>query len=234
MAQDIQGCAQQHGLIDFLYGELNEVETQAFQRHLTECAACSAELSDLNVVRQSVVTWRNDSLAGVDLSAANARAVQASVPQRSALAALREFFNLSPLWMKGAVGFAAVLFCVMAVIAVSRLQEKTAAPLASAPARPTETQEKLNALVQQRVQEELERRKQVESSKGPSQEIIVRNPNIEQSRPFKKRESLAVNALNHSSRRPLSKIEREQLAMDLGLVSANDSDLDLLEDNINQ
>jgi hypothetical protein len=156
------------------------------------------------------------------------------VPQRSALAALREFFNLSPLWMKGAVGFAAVLFCVMAVIVVSRLQQNGPEPVASIPAAPAQTREQLDALVQQRVQEELERREQVEKSKGQSEATIVRNANIEQSRPFKKRESVAVNSLNHSARRPLSKIEREQLAMDLGLVSSNDSDLDLLEDNINQ
>jgi hypothetical protein len=40
---------------------------------------------------------------------------------------------------------------------------------------------------------------------------------------------------NQKSRRPLSKTEREQLAADLRLTSAkNDSDLDLLEDRINQ
>jgi anti-sigma factor RsiW len=234
MAQEIQGCAQQDNLLGFIYGELSEVEARAFQKHLAGCTACGAELADLNNVRRSVVTWRNESLAGVGFSTESAPAAKALMPQRSALAALREFFNLSPLWMKGAIGFAAVLFCVMAVIVVSRLQQNSIAPVAAIPATPAQTQEQLNALVQQRVQEELERRKQVENSKSQPEETIVRNANTEASRPFKKRESLAVNSLNQNARRPLSKIEREQLAMDLGLVSSNDSDLDLLEDNINQ
>jgi hypothetical protein len=47
--------------------------------------------------------------------------------------------------------------------------------------------------------------------------------------------SIALNAPKQKARRPLSKTEREQLAADLRLISGkNDSDLDLLDDQINQ
>jgi Putative zinc-finger len=236
MEQDFPSCAQQETLIDFLYGELSEVETLSFQKHLKECVACSAELAGFSEVRRSVVSWRNESLGGAGLSPAASRVPVDVVPQRSAVAAIREFFSLSPMWMKGAVGFAAVLFCILAVIAVSRLRENKPVTVVSLSAQPSE--EQLNALVQQRVREELEKRKQAALTPAAltndSQGTLARNPNAEKIRTLKKHSAVAANTLNHSARRPLSRVEREQLAMDLGLVSANDSDLDLLEDKINQ
>jgi len=231
MEQDIHSCAQQEALIDYLYGELSEVEARAFHRHVKECSGCAADLADFNLARRSVVAWRDEAIGGADLSADSRSHVKA-LPRRSAVAAFREFFNLSPLWMKGAVGFAAVVFCVLAVIAVGRLQETKPGPVVAVPAGPS--QDELNALVQRRVDEELAKRKQLETRSDTLKETVARNANVEPSRPFKKRETVATNALNHSPRRPLSKVEREQLAMDLGLVTSNDSDLDLLEDKINQ
>jgi anti-sigma factor RsiW len=228
MKQDINACAQQDALIDFLYGELSEVEAQAFQRHLKECSACGNELANFSNVRQSVTAWRNESLG---LSTAGSPVPLVVLPQRSAVAAIREFFRLSPFWLRGAVGFATILFCILAVIAVSRLQNDNPVTVASLPAGPTE--EQLNARVQQLVREELEKRKQI-TLPSDSRDTLAKNPNVEQNRPVNKRSGIAANTTNHSPRRPLSKIEREQLAMDLGLVNANDTDLDLLQDKINQ
>jgi len=46
---------------------------------------------------------------------------------------------------------------------------------------------------------------------------------------------VAFNLSNQKARRPLSKTEREQLAADLRLISVkSESDLDLLDDRINQ
>lgn len=225
----IYSCAQQEALIDYLYGELSEADARAFQRHMKECSACAADLAGLNLARSSVVAWHDDTIGSVDLNA-EVRSPVSALPRRSAVAAFREFFNLSPLWLKGAVGFAAVVFCVLAVIAIAHRQQSVSTPLVAV-ARPS--QEELNALVQRRVDEELAQRKQLEAQ-NPLKETVARNTNVEQSRPFKKRETVATNSLNHSPRRPLSKVEREQLALDLGLVTSNDSDLDLLEDKINQ
>jgi putative zinc finger protein len=236
MRNDALICGRENDLIGFLYGELNEVEAIAFQRHLKECATCNAELADLGEVRESVVAWRNESLGSV----AFPTQVTTAVPETpratpSGVAALREFFNLSPLWMKGAVAFAVVLFCVFAGLAVARLRGAPSPAVAVAPAAPALSQQELKALVEQRVQEELKRLKNSEatatspltasdsSQRNPVKKIA--NPNTQ----------VAQSASSQKARRPLSRTEREQLASDLRLVSAkNDGDLDLLDDRINQ
>jgi len=224
-------------LIGFLYGELNEVEAIAFQRHLNDCATCNAELADFGEVRDSVVAWRNESLGSVAFPAQVTASSRTEAPRAtpSAMAALREFFNLSPLWMKGAVAFAAVLFCVFAGLALARLREAPPASVAVTPGATMGSPEELKALVDQRVQEELNRIKNSEprapapltandsSQRNPVKRIANRNTQV------------ALSASSQKARRPLSKTEREQLANDLRLVSAkNDSDLDLLDDRINQ
>ncbi|HKB69014.1 MAG TPA: hypothetical protein VKC61_24445 [Pyrinomonadaceae bacterium] len=232
MRNDELTCGRENDLIGFLYRELNEVEAIAFQRHLNDCATCSAELLDFGEVRESVVAWRNESLGSVALPAQVTTANETPRATRSAVAALREFFNLSPLWMKGAVAFAAILFCVFAGLALARLRE--ASPVAVTPVVNSTSPEELKALVDQRVQEELKRIKNSEaiapasltatsSQKNPVKRIANRNTQV------------ALGASSQKARRPLSKTEREQLANDLRLVSAkNDSDLDLLDDKINQ
>jgi hypothetical protein len=151
----------------------------------------------------------------------------------SAIAALREFFNLSPLWMKGAVAFAAILFCVFAGLAVARLQSKQQRTVVINPPAHAHSTEEVNALVDRRVKEELKRIK--DSEQPASSPVTAQN-----SAPTNPRQRIAPRpnvetALNHNARRPLSKTEREQLAADLRLVTAkSENDLDLLGDTINQ
>ena len=227
-------CGRENDLIGFLYGELNEVEAIAFQRHLKECAACNAELADLGEVRESVVAWRNESLGSVAFPTQVTTPPETPRATPSAVAALREFFNLSPLWMKGAVAFAAVLFCVFAGLAVARLRQASPPTVALAPAAPAQSQQELKALVEQRVQEELKRLKNSETSSSP-----LTAHDSSPGNPVKglanRNAQVALSASSQKARRPLSKTEREQLAFDLRLVSAkNDGDLDLLDDRINQ
>jgi anti-sigma factor RsiW len=220
-------CGRENELISFLYRELDELEALAFQQHLHQCAACSTELAGFGDVRESVVAWRNESLDSIGLTAqiadSSTRAAQA---RPSAVAALREFFNLSPLWMKGAIAFATVLFCVFAGLAVARLRDRPPAsvvvvPIANSP-------QEFNALVEQRVQAELQRIRNSKEQPG-SQNTAVNVSQKNSVRRFANRNSEVAAA-----RRPLSKTEREQLATDLRLVSAGSDDLDLLEDTLNQ
>lgn len=227
-------CGREIDLIGFLYGELDQVEALSFQRHLDDCATCTTELSSFGVVRESVVAWRNESLAGIGIpnQVADAYTSTSESKRPSALAAWREFFNLSPLWLKGAVAFATVLFFVFAGLAVARLQKpQSTATKSTAPAQSTQ---EFNATVERRVQEELKRIKEsreqevkepvtAKNSTSNPVERVVRHRNVE------------TASLSNNARRPLTKIEREQLAADLRLVSArNDSELNLLDDTINQ
>ena len=235
MRNDALICGRENDLIGFLYGELNEVEAIAFQRHLKECAACNAELADLGEVRESVVAWRNESLGRVAFPTLVTTPPETPRAKPSAVAALREFFNLSPLWMKGALAVAAVLFCVFAGLAVARLRQAPPPAIAVAPVAPAQSQQELKALVEQRVQEELKRLKDSEAT--PPSPLTARDSSP--GKPVKgianRNAQVALSASSQKARRPLSKTEREQLANDLRLVSAkNDGDLDLLDDRINQ
>ena len=234
MRNDALICGRENDLIGFLYGELNEVEAIAFQRHLKDCAACNAELADLGEVRESVVAWRNESLGSVAFPTQLTTSPETPRATPSAVAALREFFNLSPLWMKGAVAVAAVLFCVFAGLAVARLRETAPAPVAVTPGVSTVSPQELKALVDQHVQEELKRLKDSETTSPSPLTARDSSPGKPVKGIANRNAQVALSASSQKARRPLSKTEREQLASDLRLVSANDSDLDLLDDRINQ
>jgi anti-sigma factor RsiW len=229
-------CGREDDLVSCLYGELNEAESLQFQRHLRECAACSSELASFGQVRESVVAWRNEAIGSIGLPAhvrtsSPTRAAQATP---SAIAALREFFNLAPLWMKGAAAFAAVLFCVFAGLAIARMGNKPTVASVNPPVAPGQTPAEINALVDQRVQKELQR---IKSQEQQSQDLLATSgvPQTNPAKPTGNR-SIAIPAgYRQSARRPLSKTEREQLASDLRLVaSKGDGDIELLEDRINQ
>lgn len=229
-------CGRENDLIAFLYGELNDVEARTFQRHMNDCAACNIELAGFRTVREAVVAWRDESLGGVSSSQITETAVtRAGLGKPSALAALREFFTLSPLWLKGAVAFASILFCLFAGLAIARLRDKPPAAIVTNPESTKYSERQLNALVDRRVQDELHRIKNPPQPVAPTPAIGENAHGRTYSRRIASRSNVANNDPSQKARRPLSRSEREQLAADLRLVSGrNDGELDLLDDRINQ
>jgi hypothetical protein len=228
-------CEHSSELIDFLYGELNGSESRTFQRHLQDCNSCSVDLAAFENIHSSMVAWRDDSLGRI-ASLPRSTATLAPSSRPSALAALREFFNLSPLWMKGAVAFASLLFVLLGGLAVARLNDgstKTAVTLPVAVNNAPYSEQQLNALVERRVQDELQRLKPSTNQTATTQPVSAHAAGSNSVRRLATRSE--VVAASAPTRRPLSKVERQQLAADLRLVAVNsDSDLDLLDDRINQ
>ncbi len=107
-SQNSPGCERASDLIAFLYGEADEHESRDFQLHLRHCSSCREEVASFGVVRESITAWRDEALAGFVSTP-----VVTQPQTKSALAALRQFFDLSPLWLKGATAFAAATFCVL-------------------------------------------------------------------------------------------------------------------------
>lgn len=228
------GCDQSNELIAFLYGELNDVDAQNFQHHMNVCSSCKLELADFSDIRSSVVAWRDESLGKVMSPMPLPNVVIDRRQHPSALAALREFFNLSPAWLKGAVAFATLLFCLLAGLAVARLQDKPTATVASN--GPTQeslaiSEQQVKDLVDQRVKDELERLK-ASANQSPASQTVNNDNSLSGRRNVTRNVQVATSL---PARRPLSKVERDQLAADLRLVAINnDSELDLLDDRINQ
>ena len=212
-------CERASDLIAFLYNELNESEAHEFEFHSKQCAVCRQEVASFGVVRDSITAWRDEALSGfVSMPLA------AKTTRKSAIAALRQFFDLSPLWLKGATGFAVFGFCVLAAFAIVRLQSD------SNPVATTEVKNP-NAVyteqdVDRLVKEALAKQESAKQSIVPGVVTTVQTP--------KQKRSVASTQVVRS-RRPLSRAEREQLAADLRLLSTEDDvNLHLLGDRINQ
>jgi anti-sigma factor RsiW len=232
---DAPNCGRESDLVAFLYGELNDVEKKSFESHLHTCHLCQVQTSEFRSIRVSVAAWRDESLGRAKL-ASPVHAGLANERKPSALAALRAFFDLSPLWMKGAVSFAGILFCILTVLAVARLVPGPAPVATKTGSNQGYSQQEVNAVVERRVQEELERRKLPESSPAsPALAVNQRKVQPESRALSGQGYQLTSDARNVKARRPLSKAEREQLAADLRLVSpSNERSVDLVDEQINQ
>lgn len=173
-------CARAGDLLAYLYEEATAEERGRFTQHLDSCAVCRDELSAFGGVRQRVGAWREEVLSGaprVDLSGALSQAPAATLlatpaRRRSARVALREFFALSPMWLRAATTAAAALVvCALAALALARTEvrwdgngvtfragvlSRTTEERVEAPAAGALTEEQAEELARRRVEEALE------------------------------------------------------------------------------
>jgi putative zinc finger protein len=215
-------CERASDLIAFVYNEASKEEARDFQLHLLECGSCREEVASFGVVRQSVGAWRDGALAGFVSTP-----VAAQSSRKSAIAALRQFFDLSPLWLKGATAFAAITLCALSGIALLRSDNKN---ITSSVAKPGAiyTEQDVNRIVNEALAKQQAQVKQ-EQAKQADSVVEVTTP---KPRPRNAQSSSTQFA---KSRRPLSRAERQQLAADLRLLStSDDATFNLLGDRINQ
>ena len=219
--QNSPECERAQDLMAFLYDEASEDEARDFQLHLQECRSCRDEVASLGLVRESITAWRDEALSAFVSSPAVTR------PRtKSALAALRQFFDLSPLWLKGATALAAVTLCVLAGLVIfNRGTDQRDETRANAGA--VYTEQDVNRMVKEALAKQ-EKAKQPEGE-TPSDPVVALKPSKSKSLRSATPSELA------KSRRPLSRAEREQLASELRLLSTpDDAALNLLGDRINQ
>lgn len=119
-----RGCGRSEELVAYLYGESTPVRAELFRRHLDACASCREELAAFGGVREGLGEWRAQvlgSLPPLDLHEAFTNAAPA--PRgRSAAAALREFFALSPLWLRAAAAASVLAVCALAALTLARAE----------------------------------------------------------------------------------------------------------------
>src|SRR5712692_5098070 len=128
-------CHRSEDLVTYLYNEASAAEAQDFAGHVETCEACRAEFAVFSQVHESILLWRNEALGSAFSPVPQAAPVLAEATTDSrqflrherklpALAALREFFSVSPLWLRGATAVASLLFCLLVVLAVARLWQR--------------------------------------------------------------------------------------------------------------
>ena len=218
-------CERGDDLIAFLYHELSEPETRDFERHLATCSSCAHELGSFREIRAGVVAWREQTL-GLSPVSTPAQVAFGQPEKPSALLAIRQFFALSPVWLKGAVAFASILFVAAVALLAMNLNSSPVVPMVEH--RYTEAE--LKAKVEEGIQARL--REFNSAAEKPPQQELAQTPNpVQRPQPrFKSAGSVA-----NTRRAPLTKSERQQLAADLRLLSpSEDSDLDLWSEQINR
>jgi hypothetical protein len=171
-------------------------------------------------VREAVGEWREEALNGFVVSSP-ARVAPA---KKSAGAALRQFFDLSPLWLKGAVGFVAVVFCALAALAVVRLNANKNSIAGGNQAAGGYSQQDVDRMVK----DALAQRERELAAVAPKP-VSIESPPAQSPKNFAGTKATRLP----KAARPFSRAEREQLASDLRLISGED-DLDLLGDRINK
>ena len=228
-------CHRAEDLVTYLYNEANEAEARDFANHAEACDACRAELAVFQQVHESILLWRNEALGTVFSAAtlplpatteATLNSMQPAQRRLSALAALREFFSVSPLWLRGATAFAAVVLCLLAVLAISRSWNRTPQLANSPTEQKVYTEAQFKEAVAKQVNEQLAALGRPQSSTPTTPEVAGTAGQRKTSDQQSNRE-LAGNSISSKSQRArgLTRAEREQLAADLRLTSRDDEEL---------
>ena len=220
-------CERGDDLVSFLYHELSEREARDFEGHLSACSTCAHELESFREIRGGVVAWREQTL-GLSFVAAPDSLPVGQYGKPSALAAIRQFFALSPVWLKGAVAFASILFVAALALLVMNLNTTAAIPAVAVERHYSEAE--LRAKIEEAVQARLNELKSAPEHSAVG--AVTLTPDLVLHSKPKLR---PAGAVANTRRAPLTKSEREQLAADLRLISSNeDSDLELWSEQINR
>jgi len=220
-------CHRAEDLVTYLYGEATAEEARDFGLHIQQCDACRAEFNLFNQVHESIVAWRSEVLGPVSVREAEVIDIAAPVatsttsvhrPRKlSGLTALREFFIVSPIWLRGAAAFAGVLLCVLIAIVALRLGRKPP-PIVNRSNEANYSQRDFDKAVQVEVDKRMAQVAQRQPDNTPP---VAIEPNIK-----KRATQVAVNRVRSNRQRTrLTPDEREQLAADLGLIPGRDEEL---------
>jgi len=218
-------CHRAEDLVSYLYGELAADEAHDFAQHLEQCESCKAEFASFSHVHQSINSWRNEALGSVGMYAASttmgapgANELKQPAGKRSASAAMREFFAISPLWLRGATAFATLLLLALALFAVSRMG--TRAPQLSAGAgQKTFSESEFRELVNKAVEQRMNAlNKNHPATAGTGTEALT-------AKVIPPRSKTSRQQIARSQPVRLTPQERQQLAADLRLIPGREDEL---------
>ena len=102
-------CDMREALVSYLYNEATPEENRRVEDHLIACSSCKQEVAAFERVRGMLQQWQLEDMPIVRV------VTEPQPPRRSALAALKELFVVTPIWAK-ALGAAAMAVLVLAVM----------------------------------------------------------------------------------------------------------------------
>ena len=225
-------CHRAEDLVTYLYSEATAEEARDFTAHMQQCDACRAEFKVFNQVHDSIVTWRNEALGPI-AAPATAREISFATPEivqhgrrLPALAALREFFSVSPLWLRGATAFAGLLLCALLIFAAARMWRQ---PTANTGNETKYTEQQFQQAVEKQVAERIAKLNQ---NPNPSSTTVQESSGTTEQSPHVATDR---NRPRSQPRARLTREERVQLAADLGLIQGREEEMPfVLPDEPNQ
>lgn len=232
-----RGCGRSEELVAYLYGESTPVRAELFRRHLDACASCREELAAFGGVREELGGWRAQvlgSLPPLDIHEAFTNSAPAvRERRRTAAAALREFFTLSPFWLRAATAASVLAVCALAALTLARTEvrwdadglafrtgvpERVAAERAAErvtePARAGYTEEQVASIVSERLAE-AKARWQAEQAQG---QVVNASAEPQPKRKVEQRAASRPNAPRPRNA-PARGAERDEEAADLPRLS---------------
>lgn len=170
-------CARAEDMVTYLYGEATRDESKDFEKHMQHCSLCRSELATFGDVREAMGEWRQQALGSLTSPTVEAEAARPFAPviaptrRRSALAALREFFTLSPSWMRAATAVVVLVFCALAAIAVAYFVQKPETIVVQQPGKSGYSQKEVEEKIAQAIKKQNE--SQVKDAPVPSPEKVT-------------------------------------------------------------
>ncbi|MGB7070715.1 MAG: hypothetical protein WBD22_14575 [Pyrinomonadaceae bacterium] len=131
------GCALSQQVIVYLYDEMGIVKRSDFDRHISGCRQCAADVSEFAATRSAVQQWRKNEF---DVLATPRIEIPFEHPNVSLVETLRLFLSLPTGWVTAAsaaaviaviIGFGFVLFGDLT--GGSEIAEQVSAPQVSVP-----------------------------------------------------------------------------------------------------
>jgi hypothetical protein len=183
-------CDRAQDFVTYLYGEATPDEAGDFRQHLKGCDICREELAAFGGVREAVGEWRDEALGSIpslNINEALAPATEfrrAQARKRSAGAALREFFSLSPMWLRAGALAATLIVCALSALTLARAEirwgadglafrtgvtERVVEHVQASPAQTGYNDEQVDAIVAERLEEA---KAQWEAAK-PKDEVVT-------------------------------------------------------------
>lgn len=112
-------CDKANVIPEYIYQELSEKGRVEMERHIVECAGCSAELAGMENAHLAVMQWRNEAFAGLPtpkfvIPYGESTSVPSDAAKSGWLTSIRELFDGSPVlrWGGGLAALSAVALIV--------------------------------------------------------------------------------------------------------------------------
>ena len=225
VSDDSNLCGRAEDMVTYMYAEASLAEATDFEQHLQLCASCRREMVSFGDVRQAIGEWRQQALGTVVSPAFEADETRAFAPavipvgRRSALAAFRQFFTLSPAWMRAATAAVAIVFCALAAFTVAYFVRQPQTVIVEKQVMSGYSQQEVETQIAAAIKKHDESKLKDEAVSSPEQVTVAGNDERQAQPSIERNASGPVQKVNHKTRQLTAR--RTRVGPSIELVSTD-------------